>query len=1067
MDTRPIGNTGIRLSVVGLGTAQLQMLPKGQAIQTLVRGFQLGVNWLHTAPDYGGIEPWIREAIDRSGREVQVLSAGSALTRDLPAYFENTCHVYGTRRLALYGVSGIEDIEWSGENLWGAGGMIEFLQEKKAEGRLGGIYCSTHGDTEYVTRLIESGVFDAVMLAWNPLGFHQQSHRFARRKIGRTYEDLREFPERIFPLAAARGVSLLIMKPFAGGLLVRSRALPPHDWYADGPAPIDPGDVLRLILEQQGVAAVVPGAASAEEAEENARAGHAPLSLTLPRRDAIAAAATEMRTRLCSRCGDCEGSCSHALAIPALFRDAYIWTSRNETSLANATENYFDLQPANVLACVTCADRTCLCPQGVDIPASLARIDARMYALAATGQHPGPSAGFAARTTGGAHRVLVLTADVPARLPARGTGVARFLLRNSGETTWLAPQHTPDPSGAFGIGVTIGGEPAAVVPLRNTVCPGEVSPVVFEFAAPVTAGMYPIDFALMAPGDSAASGTRFHTAIAAVDGEAAPAYGVGYVDHSIPRRLRSGFSYCVALTVENTGTISWPAAPADGRRVELLIDVDEIPLAIVPLTADVPPGARITVHHPFRADDIEGRHRVRVQLNHRGATTFADAGVVPWTIDVTVVRTAWTETVRLAEIERKHNPFHYNPYCGITTSRDGSPFPVFATRAKGCRIWDAEGHEFIDYAMGWGTTILGYADDRIQNAIREMLDGGAVMPGPHPIEMDVSRMLLAAFPPGEMVAFGKNGSDVCTIAARLARLATGRRTILSSGFHGWQDFALEYFDFTDCGIPYRDEPCLYKFTPNDRAGFLALYERHKDDLAAVMIEPAAALISEQRGLSEVDVDFLQTAADAARRAGALLIFDEIRTGFRYPQGSVQAATGVIPDLTCLGKVIASGMPLSAIVGPYRIFLPFFHKTHFCPTFGGEVYSLAAARAALAIYRDTPVAEAVWQYGTALRDGIRGAARDARIDGECTGPPFQMMFVFHEGDPLRRRLKRTLLMQELVKARIVTVSGMALSSCAHDDDVLKRTISAYERAFAVIAHADRMGQLHRYVDMPLL
>ena len=149
---------------------------------------------------------------------------------------------------------------------------------------------------------------------------------------------------------------------------------------------------------------------------------------------------------------------------------------------------------------------------------------------------------------------------------------------------------------------------------------------------------------------------------------------------------------------------------------------------------------------------------------------------------------------------------------------------------------------------------------------------------------------------------------------------------------------------------------------------------------------------------------------------ALLIFDEIITGFRYPRGSVQKATGVVPDLTCLGKALASGMPLSALLGPYRLFLDYFHKTHFCPTFRGEVYSLAAARAAIAIYRTEPVADHIWHYGEALRRGIHDVCRQVGIDGECTGPPFRMAFVFRERDAARRQLKKTLLMQELLKER---------------------------------------------------
>jgi hypothetical protein len=128
--------------------------------------------------------------------------------------------------------------------------MVEYLQARKAEGRLGGIYCSTHGPADYVARLIETGVFDAIMLAWNPLGFHQQSHAGSRAATGREYEDLDQHRARVFPLAAERGVGLFIMKPFAGGLLCRSKAFPPHDWYAPPGPPVAPADVLRIILEQ-------------------------------------------------------------------------------------------------------------------------------------------------------------------------------------------------------------------------------------------------------------------------------------------------------------------------------------------------------------------------------------------------------------------------------------------------------------------------------------------------------------------------------------------------------------------------------------------------------------------------------------------------------------------------------------------------------------------------------------------------------------------------------------------------------------------------------------------------
>ncbi len=1119
MESRPVGRTNIALSVVGAGTAQLQMVPERQAVATLVHAFDRGINWVHTAPDYGGIDPWIRRAIDESGRDVMVLSAGPDRLENLPPFFENTCRVYGTPHLAMYGISGIEDLEWRGENVWGAGGMIDYLQARKREERLGGIYCSTHAPADYVERLIESGAFDAIMLAWNPLGFHQQSHQFARNRIGRGYEDLAEYRERIFPLAAARGVSLLIMKPFAGGLLCRGKALPPHDWYATGAEPLHPPDVLRLILQEPGVCSVVPGSASPEEAEENASAGETPIVVSVETRARIARAVEPMRTSLCSRCGACDTTCSRSLAIPAMFRDAYIWTSRNETSMANPTENYFDLHPQTLLTCDSCTERTCECPQGLSIPSALTRIHDRMQILRSSAQHPGPSDTRPGRIVDGSHRVLVMTSDVPASLDAGQTGIARFLVQNTGRERWMASQHTPDLTGAVGIGVLHDGELESVVPLRNTVCPGEVSPLVFEFSAPERPGALALAFCLLPLHPDGSGGTTiFHTCALHVAGSepaglmaaigrllrdgvlrgstapasqlhgaaattigavrsasprrtsaaltpaARPVYGVDYLDHSLSAPMNTSVTYGARMTMRNSGTFTWRTG-----EVAAHVSVDDTLLAVLPLPQpEVLPDQQAVWHFAFRADDRAGTHRVRVELIHHGVAAFAERGVTPWTFDAVVHRARMTESVRLAELSRKHNPWYYNPLTSIAHSADGRPYPLFIARGKGCRVWDAEGHEFLDYTMGWGSTILGHADDRIQAAIAATLDSGSLLPFPHPIEMDVSRMLLDEFPGNDMVVFGKNGSDVCTIAARLARVVTRKTIILSCGFHGWQDFALDYFPFEECGIPERPERGLYKFRFNDLADFFSLYDRCKDDLAAVMIEPAGPLIDEESGLGgEADASYLQTLADAARKAKALLIFDEIITGFRYRHGSVQNATGVTPDLTCLGKALASGMPLSALIGPYRIFLEHFHKTHFCPTFRGEVYSLAAAQAAIGIYRAEPVADRVWRYGEALRSGIHEVCRQHGVAGVCTGPPFRMQFVFREADPLRRQLKRTLLMQELLKQRVITVTGMMLPSSAHDDRALSETLTAFGNALEVVAHADRTNQLHRYIELTLL
>jgi predicted aldo/keto reductase-like oxidoreductase len=328
MQYNRIGKTDLQVSVVGFGTCQLRLVPAQQAIDTLKRGFELGVNWVHTAPDYEGADDLVARAIAESGHDVMAFSQGYGDMAHFEYLFDSTCRKFHKTRLEMFGIACIEDREVLGEPVWGAGGMIDFLVRKKREGRLGGIFCTTHGAPDYVRRLITSGYFDAVMLAYNPLGFHLLSYD---PKGSKPYEDMPKTREQIFPLAVEHRVGLLIMKPLAGGLLCASKAFPPHQRFSKEAVKLTATEILGDILRHPGVCAVVPGTASVEEAEENARAGHRPIEHAPERLGAIEHAVDEMRASLCSRCGHCDSLCSQSLPVSWLFRDAYISNYPSET----------------------------------------------------------------------------------------------------------------------------------------------------------------------------------------------------------------------------------------------------------------------------------------------------------------------------------------------------------------------------------------------------------------------------------------------------------------------------------------------------------------------------------------------------------------------------------------------------------------------------------------------------------------------------------------------------------------------------------------------------------------
>ncbi len=433
MQRRPVGRTGVELSVIGFGTCQLRLQPREQALATLVRGFELGVNWVHTSPDYGDAEEIVAQAARVSGATIIPLSDGSGDRAHFEHCFERTLAIHGRTSLPLWGISCIDDQEFVGNDVWGPNGMVAYLAQLKRAGRIQGAYCTTHGPADYVADLITSGVFDAIMLAWNPLGFHVLSSYAAAE--GKFYEDLQQTKQRILPLAREHNVAILAMKALAGGLLSRSKAFPPRDVLAAGRDQIAAHEVLRHVLAQEGIVAAVVGTGCVEEAEENALAGHGELALSGERELALQTRITEMRTTLCSRCGACEPTCSRGLPISWLFREAYIWLNPADTFDAVARLHYFHLHEDETLACATCTNRTCLCPQGLDVPIELGRVHARMLELRAQGNLPCTPRELEAAPLGTTLPVRVVHVELP---DSASGGTCRFWLENAGDRVWIS-----------------------------------------------------------------------------------------------------------------------------------------------------------------------------------------------------------------------------------------------------------------------------------------------------------------------------------------------------------------------------------------------------------------------------------------------------------------------------------------------------------------------------------------------------------------------------------------------------------------------------------------------------
>lgn len=381
--------------------------------------------------------------------------------------------------------------------------------------------------------------------------------------------------------------------------------------------------------------------------------------------------------------------------------------------------------------------------------------------------------------------------------------------------------------------------------------------------------------------------------------------------------------------------------------------------------------------------------------------------------------------------------------------------PRYVARARGAEVWDVDGNRFVDWPMGLGAVLLGHAHPAVNAAIEQQLRDGITYSLPHRLELEVSELIVELSPCAEMVRFGKSGSDALSAAVRIARGATGREHVLHCGYHGWHDWHIAGTT-RDRGVPRADRDLLGSFAYNDLASLeRALLER--DGLvAAVVLEPV--------GIDEPDPGFLDGVADRARRAGAVVVFDEIITGFRLRPGGAQELYGVLPDLACYGKALGNGMPISAVAGS-RELMQECEEVFFSLTHGGEALSLAAASVVLQTLRDGRVCDDLWRLGADLRDRqtelIAEAGLEDAIEVRGPGPRQAFLFSRSQGDP-DGLLVKSVLQQELLRRGILFAASQ-FASAAHTEEHVEETLRAFADALAVVQQASRSGTLEAVLE----
>lgn len=389
----------------------------------------------------------------------------------------------------------------------------------------------------------------------------------------------------------------------------------------------------------------------------------------------------------------------------------------------------------------------------------------------------------------------------------------------------------------------------------------------------------------------------------------------------------------------------------------------------------------------------------------------------------------------------------------FSKSRTQYPYgvsPYFVERGEGCRVWDADGNEYLDFIMGLAAVTLGYNDPDVTGAVRRQLDVGTIFSLPHRLEMEVAEAIVEAVPCAEMVRFGKNGSDATSGAIRLARAATGRDRVAVCGYHGWQDWFIGS-TARNRGVPQAVRDLTHTFAFNDLASLQSLLDQHSGEFAAVILEPMNVV--------EPTPGFLQGVKDLAHRHGAVLVFDETITGFRYELGGAQQRFGVVPDLATFGKGLANGYPVSAVAGRADL-MKVMEEIFFSFTFGGELLSLAAAKATVAKLQREPVIKTLKHRGQRLKDGLQALIVSASAEEFISvgGDATWSFVLIAECAPYTAWEIKTLFLQEMFARGVLTIGTHNLSY-AHGDEAIDRLLAAYAEVLPLLSGAVRERQLH--------
>ncbi len=372
-------------------------------------------------------------------------------------------------------------------------------------------------------------------------------------------------------------------------------------------------------------------------------------------------------------------------------------------------------------------------------------------------------------------------------------------------------------------------------------------------------------------------------------------------------------------------------------------------------------------------------------------------------------------------------------------------YPIFLEYGKGCRLIDVDGNEYIDFLCGYGPIILGYREEEVDEAvIRQVRDKGFCFTLTQRYQNQLAEKLKELVPCSEMSIFLKTGSDATTASIRIARAYTNRIKVMRCGYHGWHDWCVEMKG----GIPEKLYEDVYEFHYNDLDQLTDLMARHGDQTAAIIMTPFGHHLHQK--MEEPKPGFLEGVREIANKYGAVLVFDEVRTGFRLSMGGAQQLYGVTPDLAVLGKGMANGYAISVVTGKRDVMMAAAQKLFISSTFFPNSDGYVAALKTIEVLERDNVIQHIWDKGGRFLKRLQGIIDKYDIGAELSGLAPMFFITFRKDEKGTQRGKRKDFYTQLIRRGIFFTPHHHGYICyRHTEQDLEITAQAIDEAMAYL------------------